>query len=189
MSIRDESVGSERFIAFGYSSTAVLVCVLTFVSFILVPIATALPRLPGNTTVVGSESLAISAACHVSVLSMAAHGDSDENGSRQDLNRSDIGRVDDMSDHIDAEAGGYQVDGHVRLLAHEARISHSFPSTTSTDDQRRLALSRGRIKWGEVQMPPEWYRQYDGLPEPIRHLSFGVEGDDVQEPEEGQWYA
>lgn len=184
MSIHDESVGSERFIAFGYSSTAVLACVIIFILFTLVPIATALPCLPGNTTVVGSESLAISAACHVSVRSVAAHDDSDEGNNRQDLNISDTRRVADISDHIDAEAGGYQVDDHVRLLAHEATSS-----TTSADDQRRLLLSQGRIKWGEVQMSPEWYRQYDGLPEPVRHLSFGLEGDDVQEPEDGQWYA
>lgn len=189
MSIHDESVGSERFIAFGYSSTAVLACVLIFILFTLVPIATALPRLPGNTTVVGSESLAISAACHVSVLPIATHDDSDEGNNRQDLNISDTRRVADISDHIDAEAGGYHIDDHVRLLAHEATISHSFSSKNSTDDQQRSPLSQGRIKWGEVKMPPEWYRQYDGLPEPVRHLSFGLEGDDVQEPEDGQWYA
>ncbi|ETS81315.1 hypothetical protein PFICI_06317 [Pestalotiopsis fici W106-1] len=210
ISIHDDSVGPERSIAFGYSSTTLLVCLVIFIASILVPIVVALSRLPGNTTVVGSESLAISAACHVSTKSKTKQGLSYENGpwevlngsmeniesARQSLIPTTCGTADmepgyemvmmDSADcTADAESQRMHLEGHARLPAQET--NHWMAK--SLEDQQRLLISQGRIKWGEVTMPVEWYAHYEELPEPVRHLSFGLEGDEVQEPEDGQWYA
>jgi hypothetical protein len=210
ISIKDGYLGSERSIAFGYSSTAVLVCLLIFVASTLVPIAVALRRLPGNTTVVGSESLAISAACHVSAnpknmrdYTESSSGWESMNGSLEDFEspRQSLiptARVAAETGHehgmttlyssnwaMGIEPERSHLEGHFRLLKQEKSVWMA----TSEEDRERLRISQGRVKWGEVIMPAEWYAQYEGLPEPVRHLTFGLEDDNVQEPEEGQWYA
>ena len=58
--------------------------------------------------------------------------------------------------------------------------------STSDDDVLGM-IARSRIRWGVVEMPPEWYKflLHD---EQIGHLSFGVEADEVLPPEHGRWY-
>ncbi|KAF3018204.1 hypothetical protein E8E14_012274 [Neopestalotiopsis sp. 37M] len=210
ISINDGYLGSERSIAFGYSSTAVLVCLIIFVASTLVPIAVALRRLPGNTTVVGSESLAISAACHVSAnpknmrdYTESSSGLESMNGSMEDFESprrsliptaraaAETGREHVMTTLYSSnwamgiEPERSHLEGHFRLLNQEKSVWMA----TSEEDRERLRISQGRVKWGEVIMPAEWCAQYEGLPEPVRHLTFGLEDDNVQEPEEGQWYA
>ncbi|KAF3057951.1 hypothetical protein GL218_05318 [Daldinia childiae] len=50
-------------------------------------------------------------------------------------------------------------------------------------------LARSKIRWGAVEMPPEWYAEYDNEDATVGHLSFGVEEDDVTPPEPGRMYA
>ncbi|KAK2756606.1 hypothetical protein CKAH01_17153 [Colletotrichum kahawae] len=44
-----------------------------------------------------------------------------------------------------------------------------------------------KLRWGEVKMPEEWYRQEDEV-EGVAHLSFGTVLDDPQPPTEGRLY-
>ncbi|KAI6080358.1 hypothetical protein F4821DRAFT_265978 [Hypoxylon rubiginosum] len=49
-------------------------------------------------------------------------------------------------------------------------------------------LARSKLRWGVVQMPPEWHAEYqhEGV---VEHLSFGVKDDNVQAPVPGRLYA
>ncbi|KAI0836750.1 hypothetical protein F5Y06DRAFT_288376 [Hypoxylon sp. FL0890] len=67
----DPSLPPNTAIAVGYSSWSLLGMLVTSCVLILVPIALSLKRLPSNMVNIGSNSLALSAACHVSPLSHA----------------------------------------------------------------------------------------------------------------------
>ena len=59
------------------------------------------------------------------------------------------------------------------------------------DEQSSLfkKLARSKIRWGVVEMPPEWHAEWDNEDDVVAHLSFGVEEDDVMPPEPGRLYA
>ncbi|KAI2463064.1 hypothetical protein F4781DRAFT_417856 [Annulohypoxylon bovei var. microspora] len=52
----------------------------------------------------------------------------------------------------------------------------------------RLRISRSRLRWGEVQMPPSFREQWEGSEGPVGHLSFGTERQWLGEPKEGRLY-
>jgi hypothetical protein len=189
---------------------ALLACIVVFILFSLVPIAIAFFRLPGNTIVVGSDSLAISAAYHVSVLSKAVQHDSNGSSIWESIIEStelvdrlprssfEVGQAISKVDHryqshtinrsdqiADTEPGIDQNAEAFSLITQDRYIY----TTVLPEDEQRLSISRSLIRWGEVKMPAEWYAQYDGLPEPVGHLSFDIKAGDVEEPKDGRWYA
>ncbi|OTA69970.1 hypothetical protein K449DRAFT_360814 [Hypoxylon sp. EC38] len=67
----DPSLPPNTAVAVGYSSWSLLGLLIVSCILILVPIILSLKRLPSNMVHIGSNSLALSAACHVSPLSRA----------------------------------------------------------------------------------------------------------------------
>lgn len=49
-------------------------------------------------------------------------------------------------------------------------------------------LARSKLRWGVIQMPPEWYAEFEDEGG-VEHLGFGVEEDNVQAPVPGRKYA
>ncbi|KAF6829472.1 hypothetical protein CMUS01_08147 [Colletotrichum musicola] len=113
------------------------------------------------TLVVGSNSLAIAAACRVSPLAKIP---------------TDLG---DRKDEQDAELD--------ELMPRSIADSGAEESLESGGSKN---MAHYRLKWGEVEMPEEWYGrpEHDQAPERIGHLSFGTVLDDPQPPVEGRWY-
>ncbi|KAI5923903.1 hypothetical protein F4810DRAFT_153074 [Camillea tinctor] len=70
----DPSLPSNTAVAVGYSTPSLLVLIAVSVILIFVPALLSLKRLPPNITNPGSNSLALSAACHCSRLSHALSG-------------------------------------------------------------------------------------------------------------------
>ncbi|KAI1634849.1 hypothetical protein F4809DRAFT_651555 [Biscogniauxia mediterranea] len=70
----DPSLPANTAVAVGYSTPSLLTMMVVSVALIFVPALLGLKRLPPNITIPGSNSLALSAACHCSSLSYAVAG-------------------------------------------------------------------------------------------------------------------
>lgn len=181
--------------AVGYSAwcTFILVIITFFLAYI--PIGLGLKRLPANITVVGSNSLAISAACHVSALSHAVWKEpmpEFPNSPNPNITLN----VDAAIESHRSTGTSYESDppgNHHRNLSDAALSKQSLISkTASTDDldsreSTFSRLSRSKLRWGVVQMPNGWYKWNRDIS--VEHLSFGVEEDGVLPPAPGSWYA
>lgn len=133
----------------------------------------------GHMPLVGTDSRAISAACHISPLSKADGGyecsigcQDESGGSEVELNGLDL---------VVENQGLMESEG-------EAKGESEFAAT-------RVEVSRSLLKWGIVRMPQEWYHAWDDLeghavpPETqLAHMSFGTKLDSVEAPKEGSWY-
>lgn len=138
-----------------------LALIILFAMQLVMLWAVATEPLRTATLVVGSNSLAIAAACQVSPLAKIPTGLSDRNDEQDtELDVLMPSSTEDPGAEESLESGGS------RNLAHY------------------------RLKWGEVEMPEEWYGQpeHDQAPERVGHLSFGTVFDDPKAPIEGRWY-
>ncbi|RYP16460.1 hypothetical protein DL765_005137 [Monosporascus sp. GIB2] len=147
-------------------------------------------------TNVGSNSLAISAACHVSPLSYAVQKTPvlDTPGSSElDLFPPPYAAIElrnwTGADGYDDDRGGI----HLHKTADRVSSKHSLISKTASEEDVDAGesvfakLSRSKLRWGVVKMPPSWYEFDDEVQ--VEHLSFGVREDDVSPPVPGHWYA
>ncbi|KAL1871122.1 hypothetical protein Daus18300_004867 [Diaporthe australafricana] len=130
-----------------------------------------------NTVVVGSNSLAIAAACHVSPL--------------VGQNQSRPGRSDQeyMAGHQDENMELRHLMGpSPGLLTRDDQASESCQ-----DEEEWMAMllrvSQSKIRWGVVKMPPSWAEQFVRRDPAVEHISFGLSEDDVETPVVGHWYA
>lgn len=117
-------------------------------------------KLPSSMPIVGGNSCAISAACHISSLSKAL------------LEPDVMGR----SDYTDSKGTFVEDDGF---------LEHEYDELILGSD-----MSQSLLKWGIVQMPEEWYESHQPVDDGIElaHLSFGSISDDVKPLEEGKTY-
>lgn len=133
----------------------------------------------GHMPLVGTDSRAISAACHVSPLSKASK------------------ELDDFVVSRD-ESGGSEVElnGLDSVVENQGLME---PETEAGVKSKlavvRVEVSRSLLKWGMVRMPEEWYKASDDLADAavhsgaqLAHMSFGTKLDNVEEPKEGNWY-
>ena len=133
----------------------------------------------GHMPLVGTDSRAISAACHISPLSRA--GDESEGF---------IGCQD--------ESGGSEVElnGLDSTVENQGLMeSESEPKSHSELALVRVEVSRSLLKWGIVRMPQEWYNASDNLEEnavpseaQLAHMSFGTKLDNAETPKEDNCY-
>ncbi|KAI0472965.1 hypothetical protein GGR56DRAFT_677009 [Xylariaceae sp. FL0804] len=168
----------------------------------------------------GSNSLALSAACHCSSTSYAMAGAREEGAARghppPDTLRLDLPPSPYMpplwapSPMTDEDHGGGDALGALggSIELRNVRSKESVLSASSRgddagykdddDDEDAYRYSgdaegarapRGKILWGVVRMPPEWYGEYVGYGRPVGHLAFGVEEDNVTDPVPGDFYA
>ncbi|KAL5597141.1 hypothetical protein FOBRF1_010934 [Fusarium oxysporum] len=152
------------FIAVGYSTIAIMVAIVVFAVVICVPLLLSMRRLPGDMVIVGSNSLAIAAACHVSKASKV---DISDCSSKTDTSGRETGMELTIYPHHRDEEGD-----DVRTLSVYARIAES------------------KVKWGVVRMEDSFYNELKDEVDvnEIGHLSFGVQDDAVGKPEFQKWY-
>ncbi|KAI1847360.1 hypothetical protein JX266_006585 [Neoarthrinium moseri] len=205
--VHDDALKPDMAIAFGYSEAAILSCIVVFTVIILAPIVIGLFRMEGNTTVVGSDSAAISAACHVSTVSKISEP-SDRNQTKYHqavkshkgdyVNKREVRFATENSGPATVVCPSDQTESVTDLERsfnqdgselHRRDSSDDLFVLPLSEDQQRLLISQSRIKWGEVEMGIEWCARYENFPQSVAHLSFGVEEDNVQEPVDGRWYA
>lgn len=179
------NAGPSTTITFGYSTVAIFAMAVIFAVMLLVPIVLGMLRLPGYMNVVGSNSRAISAACHVSSLSRPSEDvEMPEAVTKKMKTRTrNRGGVGD-----DPEAWSLALNNDDLETSTDNASEHTDTSDQDVDQLRRH-IAQSEIKWGEVEMPSKWHCHYSEFEESVGHLGFGVEADKVSEPREGQWYA
>ncbi|KAH6877091.1 hypothetical protein B0T10DRAFT_552213 [Thelonectria olida] len=166
MSVNRMGFSGYGFVAMGYSTTAIVASIAVFAAVICVPLVFSAKRMPSNMVIVGSNSLAIAAACHGSVVSKAK----------------DSGQV--------AEAG--QVSSYSTVPGSDDNLVLSPNEAKESASTSMLAsVAESKVKWGIVAMPLEFYQDLNNDIEApgIQHLSFGVEANNVTAPVPGGWYA
>ncbi|KAI6083546.1 hypothetical protein F4821DRAFT_271700 [Hypoxylon rubiginosum] len=195
----DPSLPPSTGIAVGFSSYALLAMLIVSCLLIIIPVLLSLKRLSPNMVDVGNNSFALAAACHVSGLTHAAAA-----------NRPEHLRVPDTTDSssaLDYFPTAFDTNPAIDIEMQQLRTTHLPPSRQSLASERLGSdrtleddssdseewslfrkLARSKIRWGVVQMPPEWYTDFDHESF-IEHLSFGVEEDNVQSPVSGRMYA
>lgn len=75
-------------------------------------------------------------------------------------------------------------DSELELLSPEQSAS-----TDNPDEARLTLIAQSRLRWGVVEMPPEWSSQYIGAYDRVGHISFGTTEDEVGNPVHDNWYA
>lgn len=198
-----------------------VVCVL-----ITIPVFLSFQRLPVGMVNVGSNSLAISASCHASALTMAGNPSANTHPGFSSLRKSSTSKllplegaysslkgpsIDDGK--ANALGGGLGMDGsalEMQALADQKGSEKTLESRSDSESyeackhhyrpvghiEQFAQLSRSKIRWGVIEMSPEWYEEQQNYnitrpgraPEPVGHLGFGVE-DGVKPPARGHWYA
>lgn len=175
-------------------------------ALIILPTILAWKQLPDGIVHVGTNSLAISAACHVSPLS----GVRDNSSSRpfvlpwprvEALSLSyesvgsglDDGIIADTPENQETRlmqgAEGIEMESLIpetrlrteSLMEEDAQVSE-------TRDDRLIRVSESELRWGVVKMPPAFYDLFDS-DVPYEHLGFGVQEDMVSPPIESKLYA
>ncbi|KAK1850853.1 hypothetical protein CCHR01_06510 [Colletotrichum chrysophilum] len=156
------SLSSDAVVSIGTASLPVLVLTILGLIALLLPILLSRRVLPGYMPIVGSNSLAISAACHVSPLAKVPKGDGNE---------------------VDARTWKQDATELQDLLAVANQHQESERSPTGMKSMVLYPL-----KWGDVKMPEDWYSEMGHEANDVGHLSFGTVADDPQPPKDGRWY-
>jgi len=163
--------------ALGFSTKSLITMLAVSIFLAFMPPLLGLKRLPRMAVVVGSNSLAIAAACQTSPLVSQT-------------------RIQPARSH---QQCADEPRGDEAQLRHSMEISPSLSTRdeqaieSCQDEEERkatlLRVSQSKIKWGVVNMPPSWGRQFNGWDTRVEHISFGLPEDDVQQPIVGHWYA
>ncbi|KAI8949339.1 hypothetical protein F4801DRAFT_603395 [Xylaria longipes] len=176
----DQSLPATSAVYIGYSTKALLALTILSTFLTTLPlILLSLKRLQADSVVPGCNSLAISAACHVSRLSNAVkHQSADEDAHSSKCTLSPAPTTPNQTsgssyDRLIQDWIETTVDGVGRDI-HEPSLFKK--------------LAQSKLRWGVVEMPPEWYTEF-GHHSSVGHLSFGVEEDNVSPPIEGRLYA
>ncbi len=142
-----------------YGLTVFLALVLILVGFF---------RLPGCMPNVGSNSIAIAAACHVASPQASPDPDVLPHSARLDQSV-------EMQSNPNPDLGG------------------PAPSDSETAGLTSawlpVSLAQRPLMWGVVQMPPGFYQKFAPPGSPVEHLAFGTVEDDVHPPVTGCLYA
>lgn len=191
----------------GFSLKAGLVMCIVSVVVSMAPIVLALRKLSSGMNNMGNNSLALSAACHASTLSAAVKHHRPSTAShpttashpsfyRKALSASNR-ELTPSSHESESAISRHGSDENRPNISRDDSNRPFLPSTYEADTEKTLSreeqtllnVSRSRIRWGVIRMPPEWYRDYETSAVPVEHLSFGVEEDGVEPPVTGKHYA
>lgn len=173
----DTSLPANAAVAIGTASLPVLILTILGAIMILWPILLSRKVLPGYMPIVGSNSLAISAACRVSPLAQVPRSEGHEIGedAKQPAHK-----------HVDR----IPTDDSTRR---DNELEELVPPAETSPEVEEGCGGAGDIalhplKWGEVKMPEDWYTQEGQDLDNVGHLSFGTVLDDPQPPVNGRWY-
>ncbi|RYC56619.1 hypothetical protein CHU98_g9592 [Xylaria longipes] len=204
--IDDPSLPPNTGVAVEFSASALLSLIVASIGLISIPILLGLKRLPADSIDSGSNSLALSAACHASTLlynsrNMTKTSEHDTkppspppgvvpNRPGEEHNGSDINRNDSMTTtgiQVWADPEASELNS-LRDSFTPEQVSNGLESGCEQRQRSLRKLAQSKIRWGVVKMPPEWYIEY-GNDGPVEHLGFGAEDDTVSPPVSGNFYA
>ncbi|KAK8073075.1 hypothetical protein PG996_006423 [Apiospora saccharicola] len=205
----DFNMSGSVYITAGYSVTAIFVLFVSGTLFVLSPLFFSSQKLKGNMTFGATNSLVLSAACHVPRAT--SHIRSEPLPPVVDTSTMKGNKTRDMlvpastTDGISRRNGGYspavssvaeyddiEYDGSsdMRSLLVDSEHERAELTQTGVDEEYLIALSRMPLRWGVTSLPDDLKRELstenDDL---VMHLSFGGEEHDVREPQINSLYA
>jgi hypothetical protein len=156
-------------ISVGVSFTAALIVAGLLILLSTSSLYSAFKHIPESTPVVGCNSFAIAAACHISPLARPDPGLTTISGlpTRQQNDESDIELKRPASIARSRSAEDY--DGNESMM-------------------KRKRISQSRLQWGVVEMPTNWHEIYKDFKNTVGHMSFGTVQNDIYKPIEGRYY-
>ncbi|EQB56389.1 hypothetical protein CGLO_03604 [Colletotrichum gloeosporioides Cg-14] len=150
-------------VGLGTASLPVLLLAVIGGIMMIIPIILSRKQLAGYMPIVGSNSMAMAAACRVSPIAKIPT------------------RIDDKDDE------GQATELEELRPTSSIAVSEEGLSAPSQSTDMPLFL----LRWGEVEMPKSWYErvEMDGQEAAeFGHLSFGTVLDDPKPPKEGRFY-
>ncbi|KAI0445163.1 hypothetical protein F4803DRAFT_560452 [Xylaria telfairii] len=180
----DPSLPPDAAILVGYSPTALLTLIIVGIVLVLIPpIWSWFKRLPPNIVIPGCNSLAISAACHVSTLSYNIKC-ADTSNNNSTLSAPTSSRLRNLGRRHHVGNGAYELLG-----GSDRESSENDLERERSDGNRSKMLAQRKLRWGVLRMPLEWYTQHGYDPDSVGHLGFGTLEDGVAAPLWGHLYA
>ncbi|ETS83061.1 hypothetical protein PFICI_04937 [Pestalotiopsis fici W106-1] len=134
--ILDDSLGADTQVSFGYSPISILAFIIIFLVITLAPCILGVFRLPGYMRSVGSNSWAISAACHVSAMSKAREQSLDNLSPSERESVSSLLHAPDTDAHLYSDANVIQGENRSDL-AERALILGGYSQTHNDDIEMR----------------------------------------------------
>jgi len=188
------SIPENSVVAFRFSSAGVLVVTCCCITMAILLVGLSMRKVHGHMPLVGTNSRAIAASCHVSSLSKVG-------GTETDL-------INPGSTHITTIGEEPQISSNaiVRMLQRmktregkgKEKEEEEMECRDVPPEQERLTrISRDLLSWDIVKMPEEWYAEHNGALTAITasgpalsvtHASFGTPQDEVVTPRKGRWY-
>lgn len=203
----ETGLSDDAYVAIGYSTIALLAIFIAAAVLALIPIVLTRRTLKGSIPLGGTNSIVLSAACHVPNLEEKAGArshnlDPDTTPTEHQMesateeNENEQITSDEPGRQQDPESGTFEMQ---RLLTFDAAEPDKKCSDKDKDEENSshisstarkylLDASEKPLRWGAVETPPS-NQQYTDQGDIIGHLSFGTRDHCVQEPVDGQWYA
>lgn len=169
----DPSLPPGSTVSVGYSVIAMIILVSIGLIGIIIPIIWSRKRLPGFANSVGCNSFAMSASCHVSKIARPEF----------ELEASPNSSVHGLGDSQEA----FELIESQLLTSTDADDDET-PSNDS-EEGRLEKVAQSKLKWGVVKMPDDWYQTHNESYGNVGHISFGTTEDEVENPQDGHWYA
>lgn len=203
-SVAGTGLSDDAYVGIGYSTVALLAILVLALVLPVIPFALACRTVKGSMPLGGSNSLVISAACHVPVLEeMPAAGSEATTAEQEQQSESAVENENENDQTTRNEPNPQQTPGSEtvemqRLLKLDGPGSSNNCSnedeecsseTTPDIEKYLLDASQKPLRWGAVETPPLWNQQYTDQGDVVGHLSFGMREHRVQEPVDNQWYA
>jgi hypothetical protein len=188
-------ISDHVFVSLGYSSLAILVCLILFILILFIPFGSFM-RLQKNMVVCGNNSFAISAACHASTWNthkgQLASSDSLE---MLPLTPCSPYSAQGMADLSMTVAGSPTLSeplptGSLRRATNTTATPYSnCPQNEDMEETELLRqISQSPVRWGVVQMSPEWAARFSETGQQVEHLTFGTAAQNVEDPTVGKFY-
>ncbi|KAI1741085.1 hypothetical protein F4680DRAFT_458292 [Xylaria scruposa] len=207
----DPSLPPNTAVAVQFSESALLALIVASTALICVPVLLGLKRLPTDSINSGSNSMALSVACHASTRGYKSRNvaEASEHVTRSLSSQPLVPLPTPLSIVRNRPSEGdcyYETNANASMIitrtqtrensegsdSNLARISEQAISELESGcEQIKRSLKKiaqSKIRWGIVEMSPEWYTEYanNGL---VEHLGFGAESDMVSPPISGNYYA
>ncbi|KAI0538408.1 hypothetical protein GGR58DRAFT_513099 [Xylaria digitata] len=176
----DPNLPANASVVLGFSPISLVVLTVIASLTVTIPLIFSLRRFSSTIVIVGTNSLLISLACHVSPLVSSA-----------------------SNNHVTAhvEPSEYELPEYPMITSNPERSEESnellgsaaserglngYSISGARDDESlspRQKIARSKIRWGVLPMPPEWLQRHDYEP-----LGFRVETDEITIPVQDRWY-
>ena len=197
-------LSDDAFVGIGYSTIALLAIFVSAIVLAVIPFILASRTIKGSMPLGGSNSMVISAACHVPVREEmppagSPRGSSETTTAEQQSvspaeNENDQATYNTLNLRQNSVPGTFEME---QLLSSNDPISSDNCNNEVDENCTEMAVDSERylldvsqkfIRWGAVETPSSLNQQYTDQGDVIGHLSFGTREHGLQEPVYGNWY-